>query len=115
MTFRTLPYSELVRAPGSERVLVRVQGHRADTLLVVGESFGATVGSNVPKADHLIVGAGDDLWLVGLAFDRFDRVLVAGQHSDRGLGPDIPNPGGGVPTASDQQIQLWMQSATVDP
>jgi len=92
-----------------------VQSHGTDSFLVVRESLGAAVRPDVPEPDHLIVGARNDLRFVSLTLYRLYRVLVACQHSDSSLRSNVPHSRCGVSATRDQQVEFWVQGATVNP
>jgi hypothetical protein len=70
-----------------------MQDHRSDAFLVVSQSLDARMHAYVPKLDHLVLTASDDLGLIGLTQNRKDGVVVSTQNPNLGLGADVPNSG----------------------
>mmetsp|Transcript_81522 Transcript_81522/g.239392 ORF Transcript_81522/g.239392 Transcript_81522/m.239392 type:complete len:202 (+) Transcript_81522:114-719(+) len=94
---RALPDLVVVGGAGHKRVLRGVESNRPHALLVVRERDGALTGGKIPKPDHVVHGAANELRLRGLRGQRADSAGMAGEDEDPRLGAHVPDAHGGVP------------------
>ena len=99
-----LPDSDLVSTSWGEGVFGMVVCKGTHSFLVVGQSFYASSFPNVPKLNHLVVGARNYLWFVILHNDAFNNVSVSRHAENLFFSAHIPESNSGVTTSCCQNV-----------
>ncbi len=114
--FWAFPLFDVVPAGArrGERVLRRMNGERADALLVVRERRHRLARREVPEAHSRVHGACDDLRVGFLALHVCDGGGVAGEDVDLRLGAHVPDARGGVAAGGDEHVERGVEGEGVD-
>lgn len=110
----TLPLLDAPRAPTRKRKLGRMNGQRANALLVMGEHPHGLAGGEIPQPDRRIERCSDNLWICLLALKVRDRAGMARENMDVAAGAHVPHTSDTIPTSSDEDIERRMQSERIN-